>query len=288
MAEKLLGVQRANPQGAAQPGAEDVQVALEPLEGVEPGPLLLGDPMLESQQEVLVDLAGRPEGRGENGRRLKEGAVLEVGLPPAVVHQPAHRIGKVTLARIAGSGLADRVEMEGPGGDEGAQRPAELGRQGIELLVGRGVAVGALEGEGRRQGAVLVEDDPLRLFGDHEGPRQQVDEAAATGLEVAEPVDEPPQAEAEAEHHGGKDGHLRSAFPRRRLSAEAPVDRAREAGCSGPGSGDSPAPGGAGGGRAPSAACRRSRRRPHRPPGAPENAAKGSRSRGSGRRRRRR
>jgi hypothetical protein len=169
--------------------------------------------MLEAQQEVLVDLARRPEGRGENGHRLKQCAVLEVGLPPAVVHQPAHRIGKVALARIAGSRLADRVEMEGPGGDEGSQGPAEFGRQGIELLVGRGIAVGALEGERRRQGAVLVEDDPLGLFGDHEGPRQKVDEAAAAGLEVAEPVDEPPQAEAEAEHHGGKEGHQRSAFP---------------------------------------------------------------------------
>jgi hypothetical protein len=147
--------------------------------------------------------------------------VLEIGLPPALVHQPAHRIGEVALARIAGSGLADRVEVEGPGGDEGSQRPAELGRQGIELLVRRGVAVGALEGERRGQGAVLVEDDPLRLFGDDEGPRQQVDEAAATGLEVAEPVDEPPQAEAEAEHHGGKDGHPRSAFPRRRRRPRA-------------------------------------------------------------------
>jgi hypothetical protein len=213
MAEKLLGVQRADPQGAAQPGAEDVQVTLKPLEGVEPGPLLLRNPVLEAQQEVLVDLAGWPEGRGEHGRRLKESAVLEVGLPPAVVHQPAHRIGEVALARVAGSGFADRVEVEGPGGDEGTQGPAELGRQGIELLVGRGVAVGALERKGRRQGAVLVEDDPLRPLGDHEGPRQEVDEAAAAGLEVAEPVDEPPQAEAEAEHHGGKDGHLRSAFP---------------------------------------------------------------------------
>jgi hypothetical protein len=61
MAEKLLSVQWANPQGSAQAGAEDVEVAFEPLEGVEPGPLLLGDPMLEAQQEVLVDTsrAGR-------------------------------------------------------------------------------------------------------------------------------------------------------------------------------------------------------------------------------------
>jgi hypothetical protein len=34
MAEKLLGVQGTNPQGAPQSRAEDVQVALEPLEGV--------------------------------------------------------------------------------------------------------------------------------------------------------------------------------------------------------------------------------------------------------------
>ena len=215
MGEKLLATEPANLERAGQPAGEPGELPLELGKRVLPGAPLFLDSLLEPQQEVPVDLAGRTVGDGEHRHGLEEGAVPEIGPAPAVVEQPADRLGKVALTRVGRRRPPDGVVVEGPGGRERGEGAAHLAAQGVELLVRRARPVRPLDREGGGERAVLVQDDPLWVPLDQECPGQKVDEPPRRGLVVPQEGHSIPGSEA-GEAEGERGPETQDRLPGRR------------------------------------------------------------------------